>query len=435
MTENLVVQKTPRVRTKVINQSQKIDHYEYHTWYDSRAPTNTLVESGIVPGSQTIMHDVVTKPFRAVIARGDYVCEPMSSTESTYTAAPCSFSDVYYTGPNAAYSDTVAHTGHHWPSQRRDVFPTVPAPPELSSAREKAIARVFEKAYSPNFDTFINLKELPETVRMIGIAVRRLRSLWGLLTDPRRLVRAFSHREPIPVESLAGLWLEWRYGWRPFMMSVVDLIDAVNESMKDPPERVTYRATEKFTWMDSKSNESEYNPIGAPEGVKNTFSTSVDIDASYRAGIILSGQSITSRHRFGLDLVSLPAAIWDAIPYSFVVDWFIGVSTWLSGFAPGDRKQYASWCVERVKQRTVLSATFAGGTITSGAGVNAKAYTRTTGQSTLIHDLVLVNRITPISKPLLPTLDPKWAQFTNFKHLLDAISLLIQQLGQLASRR
>lgn len=435
MIENLVVQKTPRVRTKVINQSRTIDHYEYHTWYDNRTPTNTRVESGIIPSGQAIMHDVVTKPFMAVIARGDYVCEPMSHIESTYIAVPCSFIDVYYTRPNAAYSDTVAHTGHHWPSQRRDAFPIVPAPLALSSAREKAIARVFEKAYSPNFNTLINLKELPETVRMIGIAVKRLRSLWGLLSDPRRLVRISPFKEPISVESLTGLWLEWRYGWRPFISSIIDLIDAVNESMKDPPERVTYRATEKFTWMDSKSTESEYNPIGAPKGVRNVLSTSVEIDASYRAGIILSGQSISNTHRFGLDLASLPAAIWDAIPYSFVVDWFLGVTTWLSGFAPGDRKQYASWCVERVKQRTVWSATYSGGSIASGTGVDAKAYTRTSGQSSLIEDVVLVNRITPILKPSHPILDPKWDQFTSLTHLLDAISLLIQQLKQLERRR
>lgn len=435
MIENLVVQKTPRVRTKTIDLGQTIDHYEYHTWYDNRPPTNSKVESGVVPSSQTIMHDVITKPFRAVIARGDYVCEPMSSTELTYTAVPCSFTDVYYTRPNAAYSDTVAHTGHHWPSQRRDAFPTVPAPLALGLAREKAISRAFEKAYSPDFNTLINLKELPETVRMIGVAVRRLRSLWGHLKDPRRLVKISPFKEPIPVESLTGLWLEWRYGWRPFIMSVLELIDAVNKATTDQPERVTYRATEKFTWQDSKSNESEYNPIGALEGVKNIFSTSVEIDANYRAGIILDGQSISNTHRFGLDLASLPAAVWDAVPYSFVVDWFIGVSTWLSGFAPRGRKQYASWCVERVKQRTILAATYAGGSITSGDGVNAKAYTRTSGQSTLIQDMVLVNRITPILKPFYPILDPKWAQFTNLSHLLDAISLLTQQLRRFESRR
>lgn len=433
---DLVVQKAKRVRRKDISPSQTFSHYEHHTYWNA-APTDNLVESGVLPGSETIMHDVVTKPYWEVIRRGGIVNEPMSRTEVTHTATPCSFVDVYNTRPYAAWADTVLHTGHLWQVQRPEVFPVIELPAELSRARDKAIARVFEKAAAPMFNTLINLYQLPELVRLLGTAYKRLKALHHVITDSdsERLIRALGQKGRIALKDLDGLWLEWRYGWRPFILDLIDLVNAFIDSMQKPKPRITYRATENYVFEQAKENVSTYNPIGAVAGLKNSFSTRTKASFKFRAGIMLNGASLTNRKRFGLRKEDIPSAVWDAVPLSFVVDWFVGVNTWLVGCTLDRESILASWITTTSEQRTELVAVFSAGTITSGSGSSAKAYSRSLGVSTAQVSYVNKIRDVNIVPPSVPVLDPRWSEFTNFLHLLDALSLLTQKFRGLLKRR
>lgn len=433
---DLVIKKKPRVRRRETSQSQTISHYEHHTWWNAPT-TDILVEEGKIPSSEIVMHDIVTSPYWEIIRRGGIVNEPMSRFEVSYTATPCSFVDVYNTRPYAAWSDTVTHSGHCWPIQRPAAFPNVEQPPAAFRAREKAIQRVFEKAAAPGFNTLISLYEFPELIQMLKTAYARLRSLHGLLRgrDSSRKVRALGQYGLLALKDLDGLWLEWRYGWRPLIMDLIDLADAFAESCKKPPPRITYRATEKYDFEQAKENTSTYNPIGASEGLKNSFQTRVKASYKFRAGIMLDGASITVAKRFGLRMEDVPAAVWDVVPYSFVVDWFIGVSTWLVGATLAREHILATWVTSTCQQRTELVAVFSAGTITSGTGVNAKAYSRSLGVSTARILMQSKIREVDLGNPGSPVLDPKWSELTNFLHLLDALSLLIQQFRRLGNKR
>lgn len=432
---DLEVLETPRVRQRETFPSRTISHYEHHTWHDA-PETERLVEEGVLPASSTIMHDVVTSPFWEVIRRGGIVNKPMHRLEITHSATPCSFVDVYNTRPYAAWNDTVLHTGHCWPLQRRDVFPTVEQPPAVQRAREKAIARVFEKAAAPVFNSLINLYQLPKLVQMLRTAFRRLGSLHRLLTsrDPEQRIRALGHHGMVAIKNLDGLWLEWRYGWRPLIMDLVNLADAFAKSTKKPPPRITYRATEKYDFEQAKENTSTYDPIGSGNGLKNSFQTRVKTSYKFRAGIMLDGASLTVNKLYGFRKEDVPAAVWDAVPYSFVVDWFVGVTTWLIGTTLNRENILASWVTATCQQRTELVAVLSGGTITSGTGSSAKAYSRSLGVSTYQVLVDSKTRDVGLVAPSYPILDPKWSELTNFLHLLDALSLLVQQFRGLSSR-
>lgn len=385
----------------------------------------------MVPASFDIMHDVVTTPYWSAIARGAIVNEPMTKSKFEYNATSCSFSDVYYTRPYAAYSDTVLHSGHCWPVQRLDVFPTLSPQAGFEGARNKAIARAFAKAGGPLFSGLINLYQLPKLVQLIKLAISRLGSLWHLLKDRRRLVKVLGHDKPIDAETLSGLWLEWRYGWRPFILDVRDLCLALAFNARTKPERITYRATERFEYKGSEENKSEFNPIGATSGVQNCFRTSIETHAEYRAGIMLNGRKISVSQSLGTRFRDIPSAVWDAVPYSFVVDWFIGVANWLQSVSVDRGSILASWCTDRVSQVTQRVAIFEGGHLSSGSGYDAKAYSRSYGTATLTENFEFKSRAVNVSPPNLPVLDPKWDQATNLSHVLDAIGLLIQRLARL----
>lgn len=214
-------------------------------------------------------------------------------------------------------------------------------------------------------------------------------------------------------------------------MDIRDLCLALEFHSKAKPERVTYRATERFEFKGSEENISEYNPIGAKSGLQNRFRTSIETNAEYRAGIMLDGSKISINQSFGTRVRDIPSAVWDAVPYSFVVDWFVGVTDWLNSMSVDRGSILASWCTDRVSQVTQRVAVHEGGSISSGSGYDAKAYSRSYGTSTLTENFEFKSRTVNITPPFLPVLDPKWDKATNLSHILDAIGLLIQQLARL----
>ena len=66
------------------------------------------------------------------------------------------------------------------------------------------------------------------------------------------------------------------------------------------------------------------------------------------------------RHALGLDLQSVPATIWESVPFSFVEDWFVNVGDWLGASMPNPRvKHLGNWVTVRedfVGTHEVLSA-------------------------------------------------------------------------------
>jgi hypothetical protein len=84
----------------------------------------------------------------------------------------------------------------------------------------------------------------------------------------------------------------------------------------------------------------------------------------------------------GLGINLNPAIIWNAIPWSFVVDWFIGISRWLNQFQVRNIEpvvQIHGFCyslhAKRVVQTTVSSTAYAGQVM----AISEEAYERNVG--------------------------------------------------------
>lgn len=115
------------------------------------------------------------------------------------------------------------------------------------------------------------------------------------------------------------LWLEGRYGWRLMLYDMNDIIDIINGCGNDR-KRFTERAgyTENFTntWVESTT-------VGI-----STF----DIRFSDRVTLGVRGSvgADITPPRYYLDPIN---TAWELIPWSFVVDWIIGVGSWLQSLS------------------------------------------------------------------------------------------------------
>jgi hypothetical protein len=143
----------------------------------------------------------------------------------------------------------------------------------------------------------------------IARSVRRFRSfnpkLWA------QVVR--SHIGNIPEK-----WLALQYGWIPMMSDVADACRVASEADKVPP-RKRVAATAK----DTGGYELAY--YSDPSSYRRTKRTQTQVKVILY--FVLENPYIIPYAQLGL---TNPAdLVWELVPYSFVVDWFLPIGPWI----------------------------------------------------------------------------------------------------------
>lgn len=152
----------------------------------------------------------------------------------------------------------------------------------------------------------------------------------------------------------AGLWLEYTFGWAPLMS---DMYQAAGV-LTDP-----YELSRAYGTCSTELVSVNHYDTGSIRQSDSVYRTRVVCTA----GIRITNPNVALLTQLGL---SNPAAVvWDIIPFSFVVDWFIKmnrfVNTWndMAGFAYVDpvttvTKRYTGIALyETQSKRTVVSTT------------------------------------------------------------------------------
>jgi hypothetical protein len=139
-------------------------------------------------------------------------------------------------------------------------------------------------------------------------------------------------------QNLSSLWLEFSYGWRPLVSSVQGAIELFNQQIvsgeiiraestfKNYTKEVTTGLFNTYYgWESNWVNESERT-----YSVKHVCYYSVaDVDA-----VLLSQSGISNP----LNLA------WELVPFSFVVDWFINVGSFLSSLDATNGLAFSKGC-------------------------------------------------------------------------------------------
>lgn len=125
----------------------------------------------------------------------------------------------------------------------------------------------------------------------------------------------------------SALWLEYWFGWAPLVSDIQDTIDVLeHRDLETRVFRIVGRARGEWTGYESNTYSSVY--------LHREFSNlTFEHRLRLQADVIISNPNLYLANRLGL--VNPTAVLWEIVPFSFVVDWFVKVGNWI--------ENYTSW--------------------------------------------------------------------------------------------
>jgi hypothetical protein len=215
------------------------------------------------------------------------------------------------------------------------------AKPVTTAYKQLALQKARSKMGSADLAMGENLGELRETLSMlrkplgslkkflVDDKMRNLMLLKALASrDKRQVARLLGRTGLASSEAMTSTWLEIRYGLRPLMYLVQDVIEKVNTKAKgvwDPKKIRSARTKLHFTENFDK-DENWYVPYSWNWYGHISVEDEIWVNASvqYRQSnefSLLNQLGLTPRH--------LPEVAWELTRLSFVVDWIFSIGPWL----------------------------------------------------------------------------------------------------------
>lgn len=292
---------------------------EYHS--DTLASAVWLPPSYV--GSIETCHDNVNPRFRGRISRGEIIMSDCSITRTTRSVIPGS---VHRSVDNYTLTGDLSTL---WGVYGIPNEPTTPVVESIEFLLTKAYANMNES----------NLL-IGEMAHSLGQTVQMLRRPFkGAVELLARMGKAKSRHLGKSAKSAArataNTWLEYRYGWQPLLLDGKAIIEAAEQKRSVQSVRRVVRAgsqgdeSSSHEWLPTYQGDGAYSSSGSRVVTKKVRH---DVGVLYE--VKLGSFSDQIAKIAGNRACDLPATIWEVIPYSFVVDWFVNVGDWIRAITP-----------------------------------------------------------------------------------------------------
>lgn len=260
----------------------------------------------------------------------------------TYPKEP---SDFFYEGVNSA-DKTILHRGNHYLHNSNVLYcgcsGSAKYPIDVGQdarARATCIANL-DKA---KFQLGTSLVEFGKTVTMLSRAITDLTRYMRAALDflRKKLVRRYyldrvlrlsatraGRREMIRYmsKSAANRWLEYQYGWRSLMFDIYGIMELIELQAE---KRHIITGTSRY----ETGTDPSY-PLAPPIG-----GTMIKTGRGVRAGAMCrmdwEVENAVAQTHNRLGLLNPLALAWEAIPFSFVIDWVVPIGNYLNSLTGG----------------------------------------------------------------------------------------------------
>jgi len=177
---------------------------------------------------------------------------------------------------------------------------------------------------------WVELRDIPNMLREIGLAAR---AIYFNRVSPSALLR-----DATDPKTIAAIHIAIQFGWRPFvgdLWKIVSLQDAVERRRKELKKLteghgLSKRADFGQTSVTSKEDAPANSDFGAfvSTQIDYTFTTKVWGVARWKptdGGSIPASTNALRRQLSGLSPDAILTDVWEALPWSWLVDWFTGI--------------------------------------------------------------------------------------------------------------
>jgi hypothetical protein len=181
-------------------------------------------------------------------------------------------------------------------------------------------SKLLRKIKAHSFNLAVNLAQMGQVSRMVAFNLGQLgRSMLALKRgDFATAARAFGttvnkKSSRLKPNDIAGRWLELQYGWQPLLSDTFEAVRAFHEISQGPRKSLFKARVAKVGWFEGSQSPSTYSHLYK--------------ESLQRQIIFEQYEEMTAERQLGLtDPLSVA---WEIIPYSFVVDWFVPIGTYL----------------------------------------------------------------------------------------------------------
>lgn len=274
------------------------------------------------------MYDVVTPNFRARMRAGEIINNPYIHTWTSWNRGT-----VNWTGSRTKNCPTTTYADYEYTGVSfGNISDLLPSDSDfLQNLTLDASTAAQAKLYASAVQSLVILGQFRETLSLLSEPLGGISKIYG---------RHRGKRGTSLSEALSSSWLASRFGWRPLMHDIEDIMDAVVE--RNGP-RLTARAK-----ASGSTSESDSRTITDMSHAGCTSVRDVTHSYSVRCGILAEIEK-TAGYNTGLRLRDIPQAAWELLPFSFVADWFLGIGNYLGAIIPGSNVRIlAKWTTSDV---------------------------------------------------------------------------------------
>lgn len=295
------------------------------------------------------------------------------------------------------------------------------------------VQRAYGELLSSDLDVGEFLAELPESISMVrgGVssilgAIAKAKAggfTWNKVDRARRYLLSGKPYKALP-RKLANAWLTWRYGIRPLIWDVQGFINEAN----------SFALNSNFSGLRRKRSRAEIQESRKFSYIPgNNVSGSLTVTAKEDVEIIKRGEAVVYYSygtnwgpvqdiilKYGLHPTQYPYLLWQLVPLSFMIDWFVDVGSWVKAITP-------KWGFEvhgcSASQKTSISSTR-----TAQWEIKPTATTAVSLEQNFPGDKYVSERIDRREQTLLgavPRLKPKIS--LSIQQQCDLLSVLLQR--------
>jgi hypothetical protein len=375
---------------------------------------------GLISQWYETVHDISTPNFREQQARGAIINKPVviDKCYRNWSLMPIKHQWIDASNSSYGYTDegywstqssmTNAYgiyqePSHLWPSDHT-----------LASLGANAAIDVEANIAASEVNLGENLGELGQTMRMFSNIARQLASITSWSRGKQKTALLSGFRSKTAVKDAANAWLQYRYGVRPLISSVQGAAEALQRSLYP---RYTARGRKRY--YDTSQDDVIFPTATAAIHCDASISRSLSVEVS--AGAIYSFKSDVFDRLSGFGFNDLFTLGWEFVPYSFVIDWFIDIGSWLQSLAPKlGVNVHARWVTTRIESVTSVQCEMAP---TEGTFPAADTHT-CTGIGNFTYKRFYTERVP--HRGHFRTIVPRIDISLDVKRLIDSIGLLVQ---------